>query len=185
MDSLNKMIVVNLFGGPGCGKSTTATGLFSLMKLRGHKVELVTEYAKELTYEEDWATLHRQDLILPEQFKRQHRLLGKVDYIITDSPIPLNIIYANADLKKDVSFNDKVLQHFSQFNNFNILLKRVKPYSHYGRKETSEKAIDIDNEIKTFLTSINSSFHVVRGDEDGAVMIYNMLFNKYQIELTD
>ena len=45
------MKVINLWGGPGCGKSTTAAGLFSIMKMRGHKVELVTEYAKELTYD--------------------------------------------------------------------------------------------------------------------------------------
>ena len=179
------MIVINLWGGPGCGKSTTATGLFSLMKMRGHKVELVTEYAKELTYDEDWQTLTQQEIILPEQYKRQKRLENHVDYAITDSPIPLNLIYARDDLSKDMKFWDKVLDSFEEFHNFNILLKRVKPYSHYGRKETSDQAIEIDNQCESLLKNINAPYQKVRGDEDSPVMIYNMLFNNYSITLQE
>lgn len=40
--------VINLIGGPGSGKSTTAAGLFFRMKSMGVRCELVTEYAKEL-----------------------------------------------------------------------------------------------------------------------------------------
>ena len=46
------MKVINLFGGPGCGKSTTAADLFARMKLRGLSVELVTEYAKDVVWDE-------------------------------------------------------------------------------------------------------------------------------------
>ena len=42
------MIVVNLFAGPGSGKSTTCAGLFSKLKLAGIYCEMVLEYAKEL-----------------------------------------------------------------------------------------------------------------------------------------
>lgn len=178
-----RVIVINLWGGPGCGKSTTAAGLFSLMKMRGHQVELVTEYAKDLTYEEDWLTLTKQDLILPEQLKRQQRLTGKVDYVITDSPLPLNIIYANKILNDD--FYNRVLETFNQFENFNIFLKRVKPYSHYGRKETSDRAIAIDCEIRELLDSNEITYHLVRGDEDSSVIIYNLLFNNYEIKLNE
>jgi dephospho-CoA kinase len=34
------MRVINLAAGPGAGKSTTAAGLFNIMKLKGLKVEL-------------------------------------------------------------------------------------------------------------------------------------------------
>ena len=40
------MIVVNLFGGPGCGKSTTAAWLFNQLKERGINCEYVTEFPK-------------------------------------------------------------------------------------------------------------------------------------------
>jgi ABC-type oligopeptide transport system ATPase subunit len=115
------LIIINLWGGPGCGKSTTATGLFSLMKMRGHKVELVTEYAKELTYDNNWDMLTKQELIFPEQYRRQKRLAEQVDYVITDSPLPLNIIYAREDLKKDDQFKTEVINGFNEFNNFNIM----------------------------------------------------------------
>jgi len=179
------LIVVNLWGGPGCGKSTTASGLFSLMKMRGHKVELVTEYAKELTYDNNWPMLDKQELIFPEQYRRQQRLLGQVDYVISDSPLPLNIVYARNDLKTDYKFWNMVVDGFDEFNNFNILLKRVKPYSHYGRKETDIQAVEIDKECEDLLTYINAPYQQVRGDEDSPIIIYNMLFNNYDIQLID
>ena len=184
-EGILRLIVINLWGGPGCGKSTTASGLFSLMKMRGHKVELVTEYAKELTYDSNWAMLDKQELIFPEQYRRQQRLLGQVDYVITDSPLPLNIVYARTDLKTDYKFWNIVISGFNEFNNFNILLKRVKPYSHYGRKETDIQAINIDKECEDLLTYINEPYKQVRGDEDSPVIIYNMLFNNYEIQLNE
>lgn len=179
------MKVINLWGGPGCGKSTTATGLFSLMKMRGHKVELVTEYAKELTYDRNWDMLTQQERIFPEQYQRQLRLQGQVDYAITDSPLPLNLIYARDELKKDLMFNEWVVDGFNEFDNFNIMLMRVKPYSHYGRKESSSKALDIDHECIHVLEKMNSSYKWVRGDEDSPVIIYNMLFGNYEISLSN
>lgn len=44
---LSKMtVVINMFGGSGCGKSTTAALLFARLKLKGAHVELVREYVK-------------------------------------------------------------------------------------------------------------------------------------------
>ena len=179
------MKVINLWGGPGCGKSTTATGLFSLMKMRGHQVELVTEYAKELTYDQNWDMLNKQELIFPEQYQRQQRLIDQVDYAITDSPLPLNIVYAREDLLADPKFWATVVNGFNEFDNFNVILKRVKPYSHYGRKETSDRAKEIDHLCVSLLENIKESYKWVRGDEDSPVIIYNMLFNNYEIQLNE
>jgi adenylate kinase family enzyme len=38
--------VINLFGGPGCGKSTLAARIFSILKLKDISCELINEYAK-------------------------------------------------------------------------------------------------------------------------------------------
>lgn len=46
------MIVINLFGEPGAGKSTGAAYVFAMLKMNGVNAELVTEYAKDITWEE-------------------------------------------------------------------------------------------------------------------------------------
>jgi len=46
------MIVVNLFGAPGAGKSTGAAYIFAMLKLMDLNVELITEFAKDKVYEE-------------------------------------------------------------------------------------------------------------------------------------
>jgi hypothetical protein len=47
----NESVVVNLYGGPGTGKSRTAALLFATMKQRGVNCELATEYAKDVVWE--------------------------------------------------------------------------------------------------------------------------------------
>ena len=65
-------IVINIFGAPGAGKSTTAAALFALMKLEGYKVELVTEHAKDLTYSESFKELNDQLKVFGEQNHRMN-----------------------------------------------------------------------------------------------------------------
>lgn len=143
---MNSPIVINLFGGPGAGKSTTAAGLFYEMKLMDIKCELVTEYAKELVYEER----HLEDgiLIFAQQQRRMKRLVGKVDYIITDSPLVMSEVY---QLALPESFHRLVRYTFNTFNNINVKINRVKPYQSYGRTQTEERARTLDLEINHIL----------------------------------
>lgn len=60
------MLVVNLFGAPGAGKSTGAAYVFSQLKMRGINAELVTEFAKDKVWEEN-----------DEVFKHQEYIFGK------------------------------------------------------------------------------------------------------------
>lgn len=46
---MKNTLVVNLLGGPGCGKSTGAAYIFSQLKMRNIDAELVTEFAKDKT----------------------------------------------------------------------------------------------------------------------------------------
>ena len=87
------MNVINLFGEPGAGKSTGAAYIYSQLKMRGINVELVTEYAKDKVWEENTVVFKNQAYIFGKQFYRISRCEDKVDIIITDSPLPLSIIY--------------------------------------------------------------------------------------------
>ena len=48
-----KTKIINIFGNPGSGKSTIAAYLFTALKSRNIEVELVTETAKDLVWDED------------------------------------------------------------------------------------------------------------------------------------
>lgn len=149
--------IINLFGGPGSGKSTTAAGVFSALKQQGYLIEYVSEYAKDVTYEGTLALLSNQLHIFSEQFRRQFRLLDQVDWVITDSPILLSSVYFKHYLEKTkfagftkeyqkniIDFFDNT---FSEFKNINVYIERNKPYVKIGRNQTEEEAIEIDKII--------------------------------------
>lgn len=64
------MLVVNLFGAPGAGKSTGAAYIFSKLKMAGINAELVTEFAKDKVWEESKAVFENQAYIFGKQQPR-------------------------------------------------------------------------------------------------------------------
>lgn len=158
---MNKLKVINFFGGPGCGKSTTSAGVFHKMKVLGLKVELVTEYAKDMVYENRPNILADQLYILAKQTRRVARLQGVVDYCITDSPLLLSCIYnTGSNLIDDLS-----LELFNGFDNINFFIKRTKPYMKYGRGQTEQEAIEIDNKIFRKLVDSRIPYGIITPDE--------------------
>lgn len=145
------MKIINLYGGPGTGKSTTAAGLFHLMKTLGYKVELVTEYAKDVVYSEHFFKLKDQLYIFTKQNHKLWKLKGKVDYVITDSPLLLSLHYFQPnDTYNENHFKDFVKSTFDSYDNINIFLTRnvsEHPYQEYGRMQTEDEAKQIDLEL--------------------------------------
>ena len=84
-----KTIVVNMFAGPGAGKTTCAWQVASELKKRGYITEYVPEYAKELVWDKNFdlldGTLDHQKQLLEVQAHRLERLKGQVDFIVTDT----------------------------------------------------------------------------------------------------
>lgn len=154
-------VVINFFGGPGAGKSTLASGLYYFLKRNMTNCELVTEYAKDLTYEERFKTLECQPYIFGKQLYRIETLLNKVDIIITDSPLFLSLFYNSSKYPK--SFRDCVIDISNSMNNLNYFIDRGKDknYSLSGRKESLEQAKQIDTNIENFLQNLNISYKKV------------------------
>ena len=151
---MKKTTIVNFFGGPCVGKSTLAAGVFYELKKRQISCELVTEYAKDLTYEERINTLKCQPYVFGTQLYRIERLVNKVDFIITDSPLYLGIFYASEKYPK--SFIQSVIDISNSFDNLNYLILRDdRNYDVSGRKESLQESIEIDRKIQLFLIQNN------------------------------
>ena len=167
------MKVVNFWGGPGSGKSTTASGVFFGMKVTAeHPVEMVTEFAKELTYDENWKTLSNQQLVTSEQDQRLRRLIGHVDYAITDSPLLLGCVYG-ADLWALDEMQEQWWKLFKTYDNINIFVERVKPYQPYGRSQDEDQARILDRRLRKLTEGIIDYY--VPGDELAPARIMQFL----------
>lgn len=165
-------LVVNAVAGPGAGKSTTSACLFGLMKIMGERCEYVQEYAKELVYDKDWLTLADQRAVAREQEMRQRRLLGQVDYIITDSPLPLGLVYAKPPYDQQW-FEDAIWSQFDSYRNFTVYIERATPYQAYGRAHSEEESHDLDQRLRRMFDGRLDL--VVPGDVDAPRVIYEAL----------
>jgi hypothetical protein len=156
----NNTVVINLFGGSGCGKSTTAALLYSRLKILGNHVELVREYVKNWAWNNrkpgEWDPLY----FLGKQSSYESLLYGKVDYIVTDSPLLLVGVYQEFNLKGRENYVSVAAQSFilhAQKHGIiykNFFLKRNKPFDPRGRYETEEQAKQVDDFILSTLKGI-------------------------------
>jgi len=145
------MIVVNIFGGPGAGKSLNAFGLTYHLKRLGVNADFVPEYAKELVYGEDWQTLADQSAVLDEQYRRLVRLAGKVDIAVTDGSLLLSLVYGNALGADRFSENDaeRTRRLWRSFDNTNFLIQRSPEFGYEttGRYQDEAGANEVDRRM--------------------------------------
>jgi hypothetical protein len=175
--------IINLFGGPGIGKSTQSSGLFTEMKKHHMSVEYTYEFPKEVAWEGNVSQLRDQFFITANQHRNISRLYGKVDYIIVDSPIILGSIYEQrygegypASFYSTSGLSDFIWKLFKQYDNINILLTRNnETYDQNGRLQDLQEAQEIDNEIKDALLLNNIPFVEFNVGTNTAVDIFNYI----------
>ncbi|MCY4645232.1 MAG: AAA family ATPase [Bacteriovoracales bacterium] len=171
------MKIINIFSGPGIGKSTTASGLFYFMKKNNLNCEYVSEYAKDLVWEKRFDVLESDPVsVLSEQHRRVDRLKDKVEYVVTDSPILLAAIYANRYLagKNHLGenglfhFNRLVHELFNKFDNYNYFLMHGKKinYREEGRLQKEQESLEIDEIIFNYLVENEIQFNILQGNEE-------------------
>ena len=148
-------IVINLFAGPGVGKSTNAAKIFADLKIKGINCEMALEFAKDKVWEESFRTMDDQIYIFGKQFHRIWRLKDKVDVIICDSPLPISIVY---DKENSKAFHELIMEQFNKFNNLNFYLKRSAVYQESGRVQTEEEAKKIDKVVEGVLIDYEIPF---------------------------
>lgn len=170
---MKKPIVVNLFAGPGAGKSTAAAYIFSQLKMKGVNCELITEFAKDKTWEKNYSALRCQEYVFGKQSYKMDRCRDQVDVIITDSPLPLGIFY-NQNPVLGRHYESLVMDVFNTYDNLNFFINRKKPYNPVGRNQTEEEAKEIDERIKIFCQKHDISYLIKDGTELGYIDIVDI-----------
>lgn len=157
--------IINLYGGPGAGKSTMASQMYYQLKANHVNAELVREYIKDWAFESRTISAYDQIYILGKQVRRESLLYGKVDVIVTDSPILVSTYYAHkfcsANLARAIESTN--LAFYDQAANdghkqFHYFISRSDVYDSNGRYQNFDQAKVIDTEMKEYLTSLNIPF---------------------------
>jgi len=157
-------LVVNLFAGPGTGKSTTCAGIFFDLKNLQINCEIAAEYAKDLVWEKRRFTFEDQIYLFAKQYHRIFRLLGQVDVIVTDCPILLSPVY---DQERRPTFEKLVVEEHDKMWTYNVFLKRKKPYHPVGRINTEKEAQEIDMQVIDVLDRNNQCYEVFDATPEG------------------
>lgn len=173
-----KTLIVNLFGGPGAGKSTGATYIFSKLKLAGVDAEYVSEYAKDKVWEQQSDTFWKTQMyVTGKQAWKIARCFGKVDVIITDSPIRLGRTYAEAINRPKLA--EAITEEANIYNDssIDIFVNRVKPYNPNGRNQTADESDKIAETMKAGLRGQGVNLIEINGDEAGYTRMVEYILN--------
>lgn len=173
-------LIVNLYAGPGAGKSTGAAYLFYRLKSAGINAEYVTEFAKDKTWEGADCALHCQPYITGKQIFRIRRVYGKVDVIVTDSPIALGSMYADSDEMKALCISEA--KRFPKQMNF--FINRRKAYNPSGRNQTYEESCRIDESVKKMLETNHFHYVDIDGDDAGYDLMARMVLSVVSDEVS-
>lgn len=165
-------IVINLFGGPGSGKTTIGHGLFYQLKKQEINCEFVQEYVKKWAWQGILPNKLDQFYISGKQTKAEQMLYGKVDYIVTDCPLLMGPFY-------DKKYNNSTMVEQAvdtfmgmtdpEVTRLNFVVKRAKKYIQAGRYSSEESSKQIDLELLVYLKNKGITFDRLTGDLDEQV----------------
>jgi hypothetical protein len=156
-----KTTIINVYGGPGASKSTSAAYLYYLLKIQQANVELVREYVKDWAWEGRAFGAYDEIYFLGKQVRHESMLFGKVDYIVTDAPVYMTAyyasIYCSLTLSKGVlgeaqAFYQQVAEDGHQ--HLHIMLNRIRPYDPAGRYQNESQAHSVDDGVGEMLRNL-------------------------------
>jgi len=161
--------LINLFGGPGIGKSSIAAGIFYKLKRKHISCNNPYEFPKTLAWDNNIPAIKDQLYVFANQHRGIAQSYGKVDYIIIDSPILFSKIYHSyytegypAEFYGE-SFHQMILELHNKYDNINILLERADGvHNEDERFQNYEESLLIDDLCKKILDENNIPYHTVK-----------------------
>jgi hypothetical protein len=156
---MNKLKVINLFGGPGIGKSVLAAGIYHELGKRDYRVEMARETVKDWCYEDRKMLFDCSLSVFAREYEKLWRIArsGQVDIVVTDHPLLLSVIYNEGE---PAIFSSYVKSKIEEFANYNYRLIR-DPHDNYnpdGRIHDFKEAVFIDEKIKFILLGKDTKY---------------------------
>ena len=173
-------VLVNIFGGPGTGKSISMAHIFALLKWKGYEVEMAPEYAKDKVWEGSLGVLDNQLYIFAKQLQRSWRVHDKVDVIVTDAPLLNSILY---DEENDADFRRLILKKHDQYKSYNIFLERNdEKYVQNGRLQDLEAAKNLDKKLLNIFEEYRIPYYTYKSGPDNIELIVNDIIRRELID---
>lgn len=157
---------VNLYAGPGCGKSLLAAYLYDRLARDGWTVELTREAIKAAAYRRavpaEWGA---EKDVFDEQLRREREWLeaGVPDmHLVTDSPLLLNCFYAaDRGAPGVVGCLELAREWEARHPSVNVFLKRSPAFAYAaaGRYQDRKAAELLDSRIAQFLRAERVEAH--------------------------
>ena len=176
--------IINLYGGPGIGKSTTAAYLYYLLKKSNKSVELVQEYVKEWAWENRKIKPFDQIYFFGKQVRKESMLFDKVDYVITDSPVLLSLCYikkcCDPEIANGLVETAKAFYEVSPRYNvkhIHVVLKRSGIFEPNGRFHSREESEKIDVEIRDLLKEFGFEYIETSYTEEDLEQLFKILMS--------
>lgn len=152
---------INLWAGPGTGKSGLSGLLYGKLKETHIDCELVREYAKEL-YWEGKLKETEQLIISTEQYKRELLIEGKNDVAIIDTSLLSGILHCPETYRQNLT--DILFTLTKSWNMKHYFIERNlnSPYEHNGRRHTLSQSLELDNQILDFFRLHNIKYTTIK-----------------------
>jgi len=147
--------VINVIGGPGCGKSMFSAAIVLYLNLHGKTVETIPDHAKALVWQRNFEVLKNQYFIAQRQFEMLNLLDGQVQFLLTESSLP-QVLYYNENYEPNIcdvaKTRAQILAWHGMQDNINVLIERGdNRYVRAGRFQEEEQARAVDHGIRTLL----------------------------------
>lgn len=163
--------ILTLYGGPSTGKSTSSAFIFGWLKMHGHSAELAREYVKKWAWEGRKISGLHEFYFVGKQINEESQYLGKVDYVISDKPLIMDILYARRYATPTIAagIEASVRSYYAAVKeagheHLHVVLRRSKPYDARGRYEDEATARQMDGEVRTLLCELSIAYEELDTD---------------------
>lgn len=176
--------LINLFGGPGIGKSGIASGITYKLKKKHISCNNPYEFPKRLAWDNNIPAIKDQLYVFANQHRGIAESYGKVDYIVIDSPILFSTIYHTYYTEGYPAefygqpFHDLVIDLHKKYDNINILLDRGDGvHNDDERFQNLDESIVIDKLCKKILDDNAIPYHTIKVGKNTVKEIMKLLGN--------